>query len=166
MQNSDKLYLVDAHGFLHRNYHALPKLSTSKGKEVGALYGFLNWILKFNKEVKPEHIAFCFDSKGPTHRHKIYPEYKSNRPPTDEALVEQLQIARDLVSALGFKVCALQGAEADDILATLATAAEKQGSQAIVITSDKDILQIADSNIKIWSGNLKEEPQESSACKA
>lgn len=166
MQNSDKLYLVDAHGFLHRNYHALPKLSTSKGKEVGALYGFLNWILKFNKEIKPKYIAFCFDSKGPTNRHKIYPEYKANRPPTDEALVEQLQIARDLVSALGFKVCALQGAEADDILATLATAAEKQGSQAIVITSDKDILQIADNNIKIWSGNLKEEPKDSSACKA
>ncbi|MBQ4493001.1 MAG: DNA polymerase I [Elusimicrobiaceae bacterium] len=166
MQNSQKLYLVDAHGFLHRNYHALPKLATSKGKEVGALYGFLNWILKFNKEIKPEYIAFCFDSKGPTNRHKIYPAYKANRPPTDEALVQQLKIARDLVSALGFKVCALQGAEADDILATLATSAEKQGAQAIIITSDKDILQIADNNIKIWSGNLKEEPKDSSACKA
>ena len=166
MQNSKKLYLVDAHGFLHRNYHALPKLSTSKGKEVGALYGFLNWILKFNKEIKPEYVAFCFDSKGPTNRHKIYPQYKANRPPTDEALVEQLKIARDLVSALGFKVCALQGAEADDILATLATAAEKQGAQAVVITSDKDILQIADNNIKIWSGNLKEQPKDALACKA
>lgn len=166
MQNPKKLYLVDAHGFLHRNYHALPKLATSKGKEVGALYGFLNWILKFNKEIKPEYIAFCFDSKGPTNRHKIYPEYKANRPPTDEALVEQLKISRDLVKALGFKVCALPGAEADDILATLATSAEKQGEQAVVITSDKDILQIADNNIKIWSGNLKEEPKDSSACKA
>ncbi|MBR4508800.1 MAG: DNA polymerase I [Elusimicrobiaceae bacterium] len=166
MQNPKKLYLVDAHGFLHRNYHALPKLATSKGKEVGALYGFLNWILKFNKEIKPEYIAFCFDSKGPTNRHKIYPEYKANRPPTDEALVEQLKISRDLVKALGFKVCALPGAEADDILATLATSAEKQGEQAVVITSDKDILQIADNNIKIWSGNLKEEPKDSRACKA
>ncbi len=165
MSNPKKLYLVDAHGFLHRNYHALPKLSTSKGKEVGALYGFLNWILRFNKEVKPEYIAFCFDSKGPTNRHKIYPQYKANRPPTDEALVEQLKLARDLVSALGFKVCALQGAEADDILATLATSAEKQEAQAVIITSDKDILQIADENIKIWSGNLKEEPKDATACK-
>ena len=166
MSDPKKLYLIDAHGFLHRNYHALPKLATSKGKEVGALYGFLNWILKFNKEIKPQYIAFCFDSKGPTNRHKIYPEYKANRPPAEEALVEQLKISRDLVSALGFKVCAMQGAEADDILATLATSAEKQGAQAIVVTSDKDILQIADSNIKIWNGNLKEEPKDSAACKA
>lgn len=166
MLTSEKLYLVDAHGFLHRNYHALPKLSTSKGKEVGALYGFLNWILKFNKEVKPQYIAFCFDSKGPTNRHKIYPEYKANRPPTDEALVQQLKIARDLVRALGFRVCALQGAEADDILATLAVNAQKQGAQSIVITSDKDILQIANDKIKIWNGNLKEEPKSNLACKA
>ncbi len=163
--SEQKLYLVDAHGFLHRNYHALPKLTTSKGKEVGALYGFLNWILKFNKEVKPEYIAFCFDSKGPTNRHKIYPEYKANRPPTDEALVQQLRIARDLVSALGFKVCALQGAEADDILATLATAAEKQGAESIITTSDKDILQIADDKIKVWNGNLKEKPKGAQECK-
>ena len=166
MLTSEKLYLVDAHGFLHRNYHALPKLSTSKGKEVGALYGFLNWILKFNKEIKPQYLAFCFDSKGPTNRHKIYPEYKANRPPTDPALVEQLAIARQLVKALGFRVCAMPGAEADDILATLAKKAEKEGSEVIVITSDKDILQIADDKIKIWSGNLKEEPKSNSACKA
>lgn len=165
MLNPEKLYLVDAHGFLHRNYHALPKLMTSKGKEVGALYGFLNWILKFNKEIKPQYVAFCFDSKGPTNRHKIYPQYKANRPPTDEALVEQLKIARDLVSALGFRVCALDGAEADDILATLATKAQEQGAQAIIITSDKDILQIATDKIQVWNGNLKEKPKSASECK-
>ena len=166
MLTSEKLYLVDAHGFLHRNYHALPKLSTSKGKEVGALYGFLNWILRFNKEIKPQYIAFCFDSKGPTNRHKIYPEYKANRPPTDEALVEQLKIARDLVKALGFRVCALDGAEADDILATLAVKAKQQGESSVIVTSDKDILQIANDKIKIWNGNLKEEPKGNLACKA
>lgn len=165
MLNPEKLYLVDAYGFLHRNYHALPKLMTSKGKEVGALYGFLNWILKFNKEIKPQYVAFCFDSKGPTNRHKIYPQYKANRPPTDEALVEQLKIARDLVSALGFRVCALDGAEADDILATLATKAQEQGAQAIIITSDKDILQIATDKIQVWNGNLKEKPKSASECK-
>jgi DNA polymerase I len=166
MLNPEKLYLVDAHGFLHRNYHALPKLTTSKGQEVGALYGFLNWILKFNKEVKPEYVAFCFDSKGPTNRHKIYPEYKANRPPTDEALVQQLKLARELVAALGFRVCALDGAEADDILATLATKAQEQGSQAIIITSDKDILQIATDKIQVWNGNLKEKPKSALECKA
>ena len=166
MLNSKKLYLVDAHGFLHRNYHALPKLVNSKGKEVGALYGFLNWILKFDKEIKPEYIAFCFDSKGPTNRHKIYPQYKANRPPADEALVQQLIIARDLVKALGFKVCALPGAEADDILATLAVKAEAQNAEAVIITSDKDILQLADDKIKIWNGNLKEKPKSALECKA
>ena len=166
MLTPEKLYLIDAHGFLHRNYHALPKLSTSKGKEVGALYGFLNWILRFNKEIKPKYVAFCFDSKGPTKRHQIYADYKANRPPTDAALVEQLKIARDLVSALGFRVCALDGAEADDILATLAIQAEKQGKESIIITSDKDILQIVDEKIKVWSGNLREDPKSNLACKA
>lgn len=166
MLTSDNLYLVDANGFLHRNYHALPKLTTAKGKEVGALYGFLNWILRFNKEIKPQYVAFCFDSKAPTVRHQLYYAYKANRPPTDLALIEQLKMARELVAALGFRVCALDGAEADDILATLAASAEKQGENSIVITSDKDILQIADDKIKIWSGNLKEDPKGSSACKA
>ncbi len=165
MLNSEKLYLVDAHSFLHRNYHALPKLTTSKGQEVGALYGFLNWILKFNKEIKPEYVAFCFDSKGPTNRHKIYPEYKANRPPTDEALIQQLKLARELVAALGFRVCALDGAEADDILATLATKAQEQNAQAIIITSDKDILQIVTDKIQVWNGNLKEKPKSALECK-
>jgi 5'-3' exonuclease len=125
MLSPREIFVIDAHGFLHRNYHALPKLTTSKGEEVGALYGFVNWLIRFIREKKPTHMAVCFDSKGPTFRHKMYEQYKANRPPTEEALVSQLKIAREAVTALGLKTVALAGAEADDIMATVAAMAQK-----------------------------------------
>jgi DNA polymerase-1 len=106
MPSAKELFVIDANGFLHRNYHALPKLSTSKGEEVGALYGFVNWLIRFVKEKRPHYVAVCFDSKGPTFRHNLYKEYKANRPPADEALVLQLKTAREVAAALGFKVLA------------------------------------------------------------
>ncbi len=161
---SENIYIIDAHGFLHRNYHALPKLTTSKGEEVGALYGFVNWLIKFLKEYKPQYVAVCFDSKGPTNRHLAYADYKANRPPTDEALVRQLQIARELVESLGLKVVARQGAEADDLMATITEDALKEKFSVLLITADKDSYQLLNDEVKIWSGILKEKPKDKSIC--
>ena len=166
MPFSQELFIIDAHGFLHRNYHALPKLTTSKGEEAGALYGFVNWLIKFLKDKNPRYAAVCFDSKGPTFRHEIYKEYKANRKPADEELVSQLKVARDLVAAMGLKVVALTGAEADDLMATLAAYATKEGRQAVIVTSDKDIYQAAGENVKIWSGTPKDSYKSDEACKA
>lgn len=166
MPFSQELFIIDAHGFLHRNYHALPKLRTSKGEEAGALYGFINWLIKFLKDKNPRYAAVCFDSKGPTFRHEIYKEYKANRKPADEELVSQLKVARDLVAAMGLKVVALTGAEADDLMATLAAYATKEGRQAVIVTSDKDIYQAAGENVKIWSGTPKDSYKSDEACKA
>ena len=156
MPFSKEFFIIDAHGFLHRNYHALPKLRTSKGEEAGALYGFVNWLIKFLKEKKPSHAAVCFDSKGPTFRHELYGAYKANRPKPDEELVSQLKIARDLVSAMGLKTVAMQGAEADDLMATLAALAAGKGEEAVIVTSDKDIYQAVGKGVKIWSGVAKD----------
>ena len=164
MPFSKEFFIIDAHGFLHRNYHALPKLRTSKGEEAGALYGFVNWLIRFLKDKKPHYAAVCFDSKGPTFRHDLYPDYKANRPKADEELVSQLKTARDLVSAMGFKIAALPGAEADDLMATLAALGKKSGKDVVIVTSDKDIYQAAGGGVKIWSGAAKEEYKAEEAC--
>ncbi len=164
MPFSKEFFIIDAHGFLHRNYHALPKLRTSKGEEAGALYGFVNWLIRFLKDKKPHYAAVCFDSKGPTFRHDLYPDYKANRPKADEELVSQLKTARDLVSAMGFKIAALPGAEADDLMATLAALGKKSGKDVVIVTSDKDIYQSAGGGVKIWSGAAKDEYKAEEAC--
>ncbi|MBO4706965.1 MAG: DNA polymerase I [Elusimicrobiaceae bacterium] len=159
-----KFFIIDAHGILHRNYHALPPLTSAKGEEVGALYGFVNWLLKFLENKKPTHVAVCFDSKGPTFRHEIFKDYKANRPPTDEALVSQLKIAREVCAALGLKVIALQGAEADDLMASCAKIAGKDDNDTIIITSDKDIYQIVGQHVKLWSGSPQDEYRDDNVC--
>lgn len=166
MPFSKEFFIIDAHGFLHRNYHALPKLRTSKGEEAGALYGFVNWLIRFLKDKKPCFAAVCFDSKGPTFRHELYPDYKANRPKTDEELLSQLKTARDLVSAMGLKTAALPGAEADDLMATLAALGKRAGKEVVIVTSDKDIFQAAGGGVKIWSGASKEEYKSEEACLA
>ncbi len=150
-QPTPQFYLIDAHGFLHRNYHALPKLSTSTGLEVGALYGFLRWILKMLKEKHPPYVAVCFDSPGGCARRKaLLPTYKANRPAPDEALVRQLNLARDLVNQLGLAVVAKPGIEADDLMAFLAREAQKAQVPSVLVTSDKDVYQFLNDYISIW----------------
>lgn len=144
----------------------MPKLRTSKGEEAGALYGFVNWLIRFLKEKTPVYAAVCFDSKGPTFRHELYQAYKANRPPTDEELISQLEIARDLVSAMGLKTVALRGAEADDLMATLAAMPKSAGQEAVIVTSDKDIYQAAGDGVKIWSGVSKDAYKGEEACLA
>ena len=150
-QPTPQFYLIDAHGFLHRNYHALPKLSTSTGLEVGALYGFLRWILKMLNTQHPDYVAVCFDSPGGCARRKaLLPSYKANRAAPDEALVRQLNLARDLVRQLGLTVVAQSGIEADDLMAFLARQAAKAQVPSALVTSDKDVYQFLNEWISIW----------------
>ncbi len=150
-QPTPQFYLIDAHGFLHRNYHALPKLSTSTGLEVGALYGFLRWILKMLKTQQPDYVAVCFDSPGGCARRKaLLPTYKANREKPDDALVRQLSLARDLVRQLGLAVVAQEGIEADDLMAFLARQAAKAQVPSVLVTSDKDVYQFLNEWISVW----------------
>ncbi|MBR5151671.1 MAG: hypothetical protein IKW71_02420, partial [Elusimicrobiaceae bacterium] len=150
-QPTPQFYLVDAHNFLHRNYHALPKLTTSAGLEVGALYGFLRWLLKMIKTQRPDYVAVCFDSPGGcARRKKLLPTYKANRTTPDDALVRQLNLAHDLVAKLGLAVVAKEGIEADDLMAFLATQAAKAQVPSVLVTSDKDAYQFLNEWISIW----------------
>lgn len=154
---SPQFFLIDAHGFLHRNYHALPKLSTSSGQEVGALYGFVRWLIKMLREQKPAYVAVCFDSPGGCARRKaLLPSYKANRKKPDDALVSQLNLARELVDTLGLKVVAQDGIEADDLMAFLALSAAKQQVPSVLVTSDKDVYQFLNDWIHIWPSGGKD----------
>ncbi|OGS11603.1 MAG: hypothetical protein A2285_08380 [Elusimicrobia bacterium RIFOXYA12_FULL_57_11] len=154
--NPKRVFIIDAHAFLHRSYHALPKFSTSKGEEVGALYGFMRVLLRILRERRPEYVAVCFDSKGGTFRDEMYPEYKANRSATEPGLVGQLNTARDLVAALGLKGVYLRGFEADDLIATLARRAVRAGLEAVIVSGDKDAAQLAGEHVKLWDGSAAE----------
>lgn len=152
-----QFFLVDAHNFLHRNYHALPKLTTSNGLEVGALYGFVRWLIKMLREQNPAYVAVCFDSPGGCARRKaLWPEYKGTRKKPDEALVSQLSLARTLVQELGLAVVAKPGVEADDLMAFLATKAAAQQVPSVLATTDKDVYQFLSEFIHIWPAGGKD----------
>lgn len=152
-----EFFLIDAHNFLHRNYHALPKLTTSSGLEVGALYGFVRWLLKMRREKNPAYVAVCFDSPGGCARRKaLLPSYKGTRKKPDEALVRQLELARDVVHRLGFAVVAKQGIEADDLMAFLALQAQKAQVKSVLVTTDKDVYQFLNDFIHIWPAGGKD----------
>ncbi len=154
---NNTFFLIDAHGFLHRNYHALPKLSTSTGQEVGALYGFVRWLLKLINEKNPSYVAVCFDSPGGCARRKrLLPSYKANRKKPDDALVSQLNLARDMVRDLGLAVVAKEGIEADDLMAFLALSAQQQQVPSVLVTSDKDVYQFLSEYISIWPSGGKD----------
>lgn len=145
------LVLVDAHGYLHRAYHALPPLNNSRGEPVGALYGFVRMLLKILKQEKPARLVVCFDSPGPTFRHRAYPEYKGHRKPIEDALKFQLPLARDLVEAWGLAQAALPGHEADDLIATLAHRGAQKKWPVVIVTADKDALQLVGGPVTVFN---------------
>ncbi len=145
-----KLVLIDAHNYLHRAYHAIPpSMVTSKGEPVNAVYGFTRMLLKIFREQKPDLCAVCFDAPGPTFRDKIYPEYKATRKEIDPELRSQFPLSRDVVKAMNLALLEVPGYEADDIIATLARRAEKDGFESVIVSGDKDILQLVNDNIKV-----------------
>lgn len=135
--------LVDGSYYLFRTYHALPKtMQNSQGLITNAIRGTLNALLKLMRRYHPTHMAVCFDTKSPTFRHHMSPDYKAARPPIDIELVEQIPYIHRLVTALGLPLLRIEGAEADDIIGTLAHRAVEQGHHVVISTGDKDMMQL------------------------
>jgi DNA polymerase-1 len=145
-----RLVLVDGYSFLFRAYHSMPPLTNSDGVVVGALYGYSNMILKIRNELAASHFAVILDHGDKTFRNEIYPEYKANRPPAPEDLKPQFPLVREVTEAMNIATLDQSGVEADDIIATLALAAEQQDLEVTIISSDKDLMQLVSPRIKLF----------------
>ena len=145
------LYLIDATAFCYRAFYAVRGLSTSFGQPTGAIYGFINMLNKILKENNPVYIAACFDVSRDTFRSKKFAEYKIQRPPMPNDLFSQLSFIKEVTSNYGIKILQKEGFEADDIIATLSKKAKEKGMRTVVVTSDKDMLQLVDKDIEVYS---------------
>jgi DNA polymerase-1 len=147
-----KFFILDGNAYIHRAYHALPPLFTSNNQQVNAVYGFIRLLLKIKNIFTPDYIAICFDYPSKNFRHEIFKEYKANRKPLDEALISQMPLAREVSDALNIYRVEIQGYEADDLIATIVKHNKENSVQTIIVTGDKDILQlIEDENVLVWN---------------
>jgi DNA polymerase I len=144
------LYLIDASGFIFRAFHAIPPMHRQDGTPVNAVYGFCSITLKILQEMHASHVLVVFDAGRKTFRNDIYPAYKANRPPTPEELIPQFEIVRQAVDAFGLQRVELDGVEADDLIASYATKALETGQPVIIVSSDKDLLQLLRPNLQIY----------------
>ena len=125
-------------------------LKNSRGEPTNAIYGFANSVLKVRREEPPDYWALCWDGPGPTFRHERYEGYKATRKPMPDDLLVQMPAVEDMAQALGLPVLEIPGVEADDVMASIACRAEAEGFDTVLVTSDKDMLQIVTERVKIW----------------
>ena len=140
--NKDIIYLIDGSAYLYRAFHAIRNLSNSRGLPTNATFGFTRMLLKLIKEKSPRYMGMFFDVKGPTFRHEIYDQYKANRPPMPEDMAVQIPWIKKVVAALGIPIIEKKGYEADDLIGTCAGQAENQGVNVVMVTGDKDFMQL------------------------
>ena len=146
-----KILLLDSNALIHRSYHALPPLTTPKGEQVNAVYGFANALLKAIKDEKPDYVVACFDKGRETFRNEIYDGYKANRKQTDNELIMQIPRVRQIVEVLNVPLYEQKGVEADDLIGSLATIATKDGLQTVIVTGDNDALQLVNDSVSVYS---------------
>lgn len=146
---SNNFYIIDGTNYIFRAYYAVRHLSTSKGFPTNAIYGFTTMLLRLLREEKPDHIAIVFDSGKPSFREEIYPEYKANREEPPDDLIQQFPHIPRIVEAFNIPSVSVEGVEADDVIGTLAKKAESEGKKVIIVTGDKDFMQLVNNNISI-----------------
>ncbi|RDI13953.1 DNA polymerase I [Comamonas sp. AG1104] len=153
MSNSKTLVLVDGSSYLYRAYHAMPDLRAIPGDPAspatGAIRGMVNMMQALRKDVQADYAVCVFDASGPTFRDEMYSEYKATRSPMPDDLRSQIEPIHEVVQLLGWKVVAVPGVEADDVIATLAQTAAAQGINVIVSSGDKDLSQLVDEHVTI-----------------
>jgi len=145
-----KLYLVDAMSNIHRAYHAIQRLSTAAGRPTNAIYGFVTMLRKMLREHTPDYLAVAWDGPQRTLRHEQYAEYKANRQPMADDLASQVPVIRQILDAYRIPVLELPGYEADDVIGTLAKKASTMGFDVVIVTADKDMLQLVGPRVRVF----------------
>jgi DNA polymerase-1 len=145
-EQRDRLLLLDGHSLAYRAFFALPpeNFSTTTGQPTNAVYGFTAMLINVLRDEQPTHVAVAFDRGEPTFRHEQWVEYKANRRETPADFRNQLSLIFEVLDALGIRRLSVPGYEADDIIATLATQAEQAGFDVLIVTGDRDVLQLVD----------------------
>jgi len=143
------LLLVDGSSYLYRAYHAMPDLRNAKGEPTGALYGVINMLKRLRQDIAADYCACVFDARGKTFRDDIYTEYKANRAAMPDDLVQQIAPIHRAVRALGWPLLAIPGAEADDVIGTLAVRARARGLRTVISTGDKDLAQLVNDDVEL-----------------
>ena len=142
-------YLIDGNAFCYRAFHAVRELRNSKGEPTNVVFGFSMMMRKIIDDYKPDGLCVAFDTKGPTFRHKKFEDYKSHRKPMPDDLVRQMPVVKRLVKAYSIPAFEKEGFEADDIIGTLCKRLTKAGHEAVIVTGDKDMLQLVNSHVKV-----------------
>ena len=148
--DAKRLHLIDGSGYVYRAFHALPALSTSRGLPTNAVFGFANMLSKLVREESPQHVAVVFDAPGETFRDALYAGYKETRAPMPSELRPQIPYIRRLVAALRLPVIEEPGVEADDVIGTLAKQAGEAGYETVIVTGDKDMMQVVDERTTLF----------------
>lgn len=148
-----KLFVLDAMGLAYRAYYAFIRrpLVNSRNENTSAIFGFANTVLKIRGERRPDYWALAWDGPGPTHRHALYGDYKATRKPMPPDLLAQIPAIEEVAGALGLPVVEVPGVEADDVMATLARRGAADGFEVVLVTSDKDMLQLVGDHVRLLS---------------
>ena len=172
-ENLKKLVIIDGNAIVHRAYHALPPMRVKDGTIVNAVYGFASMLLKIINDVKPEYLAVSFDVAGGTFRDEIFTDYKATRVKADQDLYDQFPLVYDLVNAFNIPIFTKEGFEADDVIGTLAfdvagirntKGTKLRNVKSIIVTGDKDLLQLVDDEENIEIFLLKKGMSEFESC--
>ena len=142
--------LIDAFAVIFRAFHGLPDFTAPDGSHVNAVYGFFSTFLKAVRELHPDYVVVGFDSPWPTLRHKEFEDYKAQRPEPPPSLSEQFPLVEELVKSMGIPLLIHEGYEAEDLLATVIAKTDKENLQYIIVTGDRDTLQLANDKVKIY----------------
>ena len=149
MENRKKFILIDGQGLIYRSFYALPKLTTSNGRIINAIYGFTMMLAKLLEQEKPDYIMIALDMPAPTFRHIKYKEYKANRKKMPKELIEQIPLIKQVIRNYNISICEKEGYEADDIIGTVAKDAESKHLDTLIITGDRDAYQLISSNTRV-----------------
>ncbi len=146
----DVLYLVDLSGYVFRAYHAIAPLNSPSGEPTHAVFGTVNMLERLVRQCKPQLLAVAMDSRTPTFRKELYPDYKANRPPPPPDLKQQMKRVWEVVEAFPIQVLQQDGVEADDVIATVVRECREQGLRVVIVSADKDLMQLVGPDVVLW----------------